>query len=101
MLIVKSGNTLFTGNWQCFKLNDRLFVPYTTKNLVSVNIVCHDNQVCMEFNDQMVKLKYRGSDETLLERHEDGLYTLPVRVNKQPQVFLSEGVTTQLWYHKR
>lgn len=53
-----------------FKLNDILVVPDVSRNLLSVNWICKDNDVCVEFDEQRVKVRDKTTREVLAQGSE-------------------------------
>jgi len=57
MSIAHYGTSVFSSNNRNYVLDDLLMVPTSTKNLLSVKRFCCDNQISIEFNPRIVKVK--------------------------------------------
>lgn len=61
-------------------LRDLLLVPSATRNLISINRLCRDNNVCASFDAQKVRIHDLDTKKIVLEGGvRGGLYELPMR----------------------
>jgi histone deacetylase 1/2 len=85
-------------------LNNVLYVPSTTKNLVSVHRLASDNNAYFEFHPNHFLIKDQTTKRTLLEGTcKGGLYPLPVAALRNKQVLsVSSGAHPSLerWHHR-
>ena len=66
------------------KLNNILYVPQVTKNLVSVHKLATDNSAFLEFHPNFFVIKDQATKRPLLKgRCHKGLYPLPLTSSKQ------------------
>jgi len=84
-------------------MNQLLYVPTASKNLISVKRFCFDNKVSMEFDSQRVVVKDLDTKEVLLHGTKgDGLYELPINLrNKEMQANQVESgmkATARVWH---
>lgn len=75
--ITSVGNTELVNGESLLKLNNMLFVPEITKNLVSVSKLAKDNNIFVDFHDSYCLVKDKGTGRVLMKRVlNDGLYQL-------------------------
>lgn len=73
--IANTGSSVYRCRNRELRLNDILHAQAIKKNLLSVRKICCDNPVKVEFDDKIVCIKDRRTDEVLLTRGiKDGLY---------------------------
>lgn len=83
LLISQSGRSIFKSENRSFILKDLLLVPTVTRNLLSVNKFCIDNDVSLRFDSQKVQVRDRATDDLLIEGTvNDGSYELPMKADK-------------------
>ncbi|XP_020237712.1 uncharacterized protein LOC109816943 [Cajanus cajan] len=84
-----------------FALNDLLFVPSITKNLISVSQFSKDNSVFFEFHPSFCLVKSQATKEVLLHGTvgPDGLYQFPTTSAPSSSVYTApfELVFSDLW----
>lgn len=75
--ITSVGNTELVNGESLLKLNNMLFVPEITKNLVSVSKLAQDSNIFFDFNDSYCLVKDKGTGRVLMKRVlNDELYQL-------------------------
>lgn len=100
MTIRWSGRTNFKSNSSPFILDDLLYIPAATKNLLFVNQFCINNNVCLQFNSQKVQVKDLAIDEVLLQCRASRAIANP---NKEDEASVERGanfkssVALQAW----
>jgi len=73
--IKNTSNSSYRCKNKYLKLNGILHAPDVKKNLLSIRKLCSDNVVRVEFDDKIVSIKDRETDDVLLTRGiRDGLY---------------------------
>lgn len=73
------------------KLNDILVIPDSSRNLLSVNQICKDNNVYVEFDKQKVRVCNKETREVLAKgKEEDGLYQHKLIFSKNQTALLGE-----------
>lgn len=78
-----------------------IHVPSLKKNLLSVHMLCDDNDVVVEFTKSNVFVKVQVSRTTLLQGTErTGLYEIPARSENALVASVGERTSADCW-HKR
>ena len=86
--IANTGSTLLPSNTRSLHLKNVLHVPTIARNLLSVNKLCTDNNVSVEFYPTMFQVKDLNSGAQVIKgRTEDGGYVWPHRDSKTPSAF--------------
>lgn len=100
--ITRSSRNMTQSKDQSFILQDLLLVPSTTRNLLSVNRFCIDNNVSLHFDSQKVKVHDTTTEEVLLEGRTNGgwLYELPLKIGKTETVNICEKLPHHLCYSR-
>jgi histone deacetylase 1/2 len=84
-------------------LNNVLHVPSTTKNLVSVHNLAHDNNAFLEFHPNLFFIKDQATKKTLLEGTcRGGLYPLTTASLNNKQALSVSGARQpfmEMWHH--
>lgn len=101
MPVVKSGNFIAKTNQKELILDNMLLVPSASKNLLSVQRLCADNNVYLEFDEQKVRVRETASRKIVAEgREADGLYQLPLCVTKAPEALTVTCATGDRWHER-
>lgn len=103
MKITQYGNSTLSIDNRKFNMNQLLFVPSASKNLISVKRFCIDNEVSMEFDPQRVIVKDLKTKEVLIRGPTgDGLYELPICMKNKGmqanQVEMGMKATARTWH---
>lgn len=78
--ITKSGQSVAKIDGSSCVLRDLFLVPSATRNLISVNRLCRDNNVSVSFDAQRVRIYDLATKAIILEGGvRGGLYELPMR----------------------
>lgn len=82
------------------KLNDVIHSPTISKNLLSINKLCQDNNYCVVFDDSSICIKDRRTDKVVTTgRSRNGLYEL--NLNERSPVFEVNAIgrmSMDLWH---
>lgn len=99
MVITHTRVSEFSDQHKSYVLNDLLLVPFASKNLMSIYQFCFDNDVFLEFNCQNVKVQDVATKKVLMTgAQRNGLYELPVVINRNSEVMLGYRVSSKLWH---
>lgn len=97
--ISQFGRCVFKSDSHLFILTDLLLVPTVTRNLLSVNKFCIDNNVSLRFDSQRVQVWDKATDEVLIEGTANkGLYELPMGIEKIKVVNSCTKLPHFLWH---
>lgn len=101
MPIIKSGKSMAKLNQSQLVLDKMLLVPTASKNLLSVQQLCADNKVYLQFDEQRVRVREAGTGKLIAEgREADGLYQLPLFINKNPEALAVTRATGDRWHER-
>lgn len=82
-----------------FVLKDLFFVPTATKNLLSINPFCIDNDILIHIDAQMVEVQDIASNKLMMHGKVDGgLYQLPINIWREDQALSVVKCMNRLWH---
>ncbi|GJU99551.1 hypothetical protein Tco_1328822 [Tanacetum coccineum] len=101
--ILHIGSTRFYSPSKTFSLSNILHVPQITQNLLSVQKLCHDNNVFFEFHSTLFAVKDTSTRITLLTGpSNNGLYSFcPPQIRQVPKVaFIAVRASSTIWHQR-
>lgn len=97
-----TGNSVYSQNGSPIKLNDMIYCPAISKNLLSLNKLCKDNPYYVHLDDSSIFIKAKGTDEVTAEGYAvDGMYCVELDEKGVPsEVNLAEKASISVWHQR-
>lgn len=96
--ITSSGHSSVPISNKSIEFNDILHVPTATRNLLSVNKLCVDNNLCFVFDSHTVEARDRATGEVALRGvAKGGLYEMKIPIQRNEAALLCDSQSR--WHH--